>query len=447
MSGPEYRTPGVYVEEISNLPPSVASVPTAVAAFVGYTEKDDTGGAPTRISSLIEYQNHFGTATAQQQIEINVTDTTTNPVKITFPTTGKKPALHSYLYYSIQLFFMNGGGDCYVVSVGPDTSTADKATLKSGLDKLEVIDEPTLLVIPDTSILADDTAAITLMNEMLDQCAKLQNRFAILDVRTSPEVFRSSITSDTAKAKFGAAYYPDLVSVLSYRFSDDTVTVLSSGGKTLTEIKTTDNILYNKIQAALNAVNITVPPSGAVAGIYNTMDNNRGVWKAPANAVVLGVRYPSIAISAAEQEGLNVNITGKSINAIREFPGKGILIWGARTLSGNDNEWRYVSVRRFFIMVEQSLKKSTTFLAFEPNDANAWTKARTMIENYLTELWRQGALQGAKPDNAYFVNVGLGQTMTSVDILEGRMIIVIGLAVVRPAEFIILQIVKQMQMA
>ncbi len=136
--------------------------------------------------------------------------------------------------------------------------------------------------------------------------------------------------------------------------------------------------------------------------------------------------------------------TGKSVNAIRSFTGKGPLVWGARTLAGNDNEWRYVSVRRLFIFVEESVKKATEAFVFEPNDANTWVKIQAMIENFLTTLWRQGALQGVKPEHAFYVAVGLGKTMTALDILEGRMIIEIGMAAVRPAEFIILRFSHKM---
>jgi hypothetical protein len=130
---------------------------------------------------------------------------------------------------------------------------------------------------------------------------------------------------------------------------------------------------------------------------------------------------------------------GKSINAIRDFSGRGVLIWGARTLAGNDNEWRYVSVRRFCIMVEESLKKSSAWVVFEPNDANTWARVRIMIEAYLVQKWRDGALTGTKSNDAFFVRCGAGQTMTAQDVLEGRMVVEVGLAVVRPAEFMILR--------
>jgi len=189
-----------------------------------------------------------------------------------------------------------------------------------------------------------------------------------------------------------------------------------------------------------------LPPSGAIAGVYASIDRERGVWKAPANYSLNNVLGLSETIDHNTQENLNVDpVAGKSVNAIRYFSGKGILVWGARTLAGNDNEWRYISVRRFFNMVEESVKKATAFAVFEPNDANTWVKLKGMIENYLTILWKQGALAGAKPEHAFFVNVGLGVTMTALDILEGRLNIEIGLAAVRPAEFIILKFSHKLQ--
>jgi phage tail sheath protein FI len=189
-----------------------------------------------------------------------------------------------------------------------------------------------------------------------------------------------------------------------------------------------------------------IPPSGAIAGVYAMVDNQRGVWKAPANVSLSNVIAPVHNFDTDETDGLNVDANaGKSINAIRAFSGKGTLVWGARTLAGNDNEWRYVSVRRFFNMVEESVKKSTNWAVFEPNDANTWVKVRGMIENYLTQKWREGALAGATTKEAFFVRCGLGTTMSAQDILEGRMNVEIGMAVVRPAEFIVLKFSHKLQ--
>jgi uncharacterized protein len=197
--------------------------------------------------------------------------------------------------------------------------------------------------------------------------------------------------------------------------------------------------VYKNVIIAVNNSPTKLPPSSAVAGKYAYVDNTRGVWKAPANVSLEAVKSVCYQVEDKEQENINVDSnSGKSINVIRYFTGKGNLIWGARTLAGNDNEWRYISVRRFFNMVEESVKKSTAWAVFEPNDANTWIKVKGMIDNFLILQWRAGALQGAKPADAFYVKVGLGETMTSLDILEGRMNVEIGMAVVRPAEFIIL---------
>ena len=208
-----------------------------------------------------------------------------------------------------------------------------------------------------------------------------------------------------------------------------------------------DKTLYNNIVKEIKKhFAITLYPSATMAGVYARVDDNRGVWKAPANVSVRMVKEPSVKVTDDEQQSLNVDATsGKSINVIRYFAGKGSIVWGARTLAGNDNEWRYVPVRRLFIFVEESVKKATEFVVFEPNDAKTWLRTKTMIENFLTKLWRDGALAGAKPEDAFFVKVGLGETMTPQDILEGRMNIEIGMAAVRPAEFIILRFSHLMQ--
>lgn len=219
-----------------------------------------------------------------------------------------------------------------------------------------------------------------------------------------------------------------------------------------TQARIAQDVLYERHPIVRNIVDsikrelAVVPPSGAVVGVYARTDAARGVWKAPANVSLSGVLEPVEMIDFYEQESLNVDVNnGKSINAIRAFSGAGIIVWGARTLAGNDNEWRYVSVRRFFNMVEESVKKSTGWAVFEPNEASLWTKVKGMIDNYLWQKWRDGALAGAKPDEAFYVKVGLGQTMTAQDILEGRLIVEIGMAVVRPAEFIVLRFAHKLQ--
>jgi phage tail sheath protein FI len=182
-----------------------------------------------------------------------------------------------------------------------------------------------------------------------------------------------------------------------------------------------------------------------MAGIYTMVDNSRGVWKAPANVSLASVISPSVSISAEQQEDLNVTTAGKSINAIRSFIGEGVLVWGARTLDGNSLDWRYVNVRRTMIMLEESCRLAAKALVFEPNVANTWVTIKSMIQNFLTGIWKRGGLAGAVPEDAFSVHVGLGETMTPDDILEGILRVTVLVAMVRPAEFIEITFQQQMQ--
>ena len=455
-----YKTPNVYVEEISTFPPSVAEVSTAIPAFVGYTEKaqrgsEDLTNQPTRISSLLDYETLFGKA---QATDFEVTPNEDGIVSI------NTPDLKYLMYYALRIYFDNGGGSCYIVSVGKygDNGTKTVGNFEAGLSALEKEDEPTLILLTDAVNLGN-TDYYGLCQKALEQCNKLKDRFAILDVlpneigtEQAGTDFRNSLqVSEVDYLKYGAAYYPYLQTSLNYQYTDDSVTIkgeTSEAGETndskLTDIKTTNTDLYNKIKTEIAKKRVVLPPSAAVAGVYARVDRDRGVWKAPANVSLASVLAPTVKITNEEQENLNVDPTaGKSINAIRSFTGKGTLIWGARTLAGNDNEWRYIPVRRLFNLIEESIQKATEFVVFESNNAITWLKVKTLIETYLDGLWRQGALAGATQQEAYFVSVGLGLSMTEQDILEGRMIVEIGIAAVRPAEFIILRFSHKLQQA
>ncbi|MEX8520233.1 MAG: phage tail sheath family protein [Leptothrix sp. (in: b-proteobacteria)] len=459
---PTYRTPDVYVEEISVFPPSVAEVETAIPAFIGYTEKaskivaNDLHNIPTKIYSMAEYEQYFGLA-KDEAIAIALAGTSP---RYTAAITAQTATY--LMWYALKLFFDNGGGKCYIVSVGSYASpSAITATdLTAGLNVVAGEDEPTLLVIPDAARLADDSQYGTLAQAVLLQCGTLKDRFAIFDLPGGAAAYDSSAV-DTARSrygnnnlKYGAIYYPHLRTTLTHRVrnADDgsdtnvDVTIGASPAVDLGTLKNTDTSAYNAVKAALQQHYVVLPPSGAVAGVYAATDSSRGVWKAPANVSLADVIEPVVKLDNSKQDELNVDATtGKSVNAIRAFAGKGTLVWGARTLAGNDNEWRYISVRRFFNMVEESIKKSTYWAVFEPNDANTWVKVRGMIENYLTQKWREGALAGATTKDAFFVRCGLGTTMNAQDILEGRMNVEIGMAVVRPAEFIILKFSHKLQ--
>ena len=190
----------------------------------------------------------------------------------------------------------------------------------------------------------------------------------------------------------------------------------------------------------------TLPVASAMAGVYTSVDNSRGVWKAPANVSLNAVVSPTLSLSDKNQDGLNIDaVSGKSINAIRSFKGLGVLVWGARTLDGNSQDWKYINVRRTMIMIEQSIKLAARAYVFEPNDANTWSTVKSMIDSFLFNLWKQGALAGSAPADAYNVSVGLGSTMTADDVLNGYLNVTVLVALVRPAEFIVLTFQQQMQ--
>jgi len=461
MAG-SYKTPGVYVEEITKLPPSVAQVETAIPAFIGYTEKaarltdNDLLFVPTRITSLHDYVTYFGTVNKENIIiNVQVSYDISNNISAVSPSLDSSSVI-TKIYYALQMYFSNGGGPCYIVSTGIDRSIPNGASIKDdfddGIDRIAVEDEVTLFVFPDIHLLSGaDYYAV--YDKALGQCNKLGDRFTIVDV-----IMNSDSTTAAANfrngtlgyLKYGAAYYPDLQTILNYVYHNDNVTVFdNSGARSLSSLKSVETLLYNTISTEIrNQLKVTLAPSSIVAGVYARVDSARGVWKAPANEAVNGVIKPVEDVTDEDQKSLNIDATsGKSINALRTFTGKGVLVWGARTLAGNDNEWRYIPVRRFFNMVEESVKKASSWVVFEPNNATSWTKVKSMISNYLITLWRQGALAGSSPEKAFFVKVGLGETMTSLDILEGRMNIEIGMAVVRPAEFIILKFSHKLQEA
>jgi uncharacterized protein len=480
MSAGIYKTPGVYVEEIPKFPPSIAPVATAIPAFIGYTQiaKDkidnDLHLKPKRISSLTEYERFFGMPQPENNIDVVIEGEIANGkliIKDARATLAEADRSKHIMYYSLQMFFANGGEACYIVSVGVYKTLGDdlvQSELMAGLTALEQADEPTLIVFPEAQYLSIADAA-GLYDTALRQCFDLQDRFVIMDVhgvnniplddpttisgnfRTAIDTFRDDGVG-TNHLKYGAAYAPNLETILDYYLGIDDdaapaqidVTFPGGSGK-LSTLKADNNAVYERAKAAIRDLPCKLPPCGAIAGIYAQVDGSRGVWKAPANVSITNVIQPTIPMTAKEQEDINVDVNaGKSVNAIRAFTGKGTLVWGARTLAGNDNEWRYVSVRRFFNFVEESVKKATEQFVFEPNDANTWVKVQAMIENFLNTQWRQGALQGIKPEHAFYVAVGLGKTMTPLDILEGRLIVEIGMAVVRPAEFIILRFSHKM---
>ncbi len=380
-----YKTPGVYVEELPKFPHAVAQEPTCTVVFIGYTNKTALADgttlvlSPVRIRSLPDFVSFFGTGPGGR-----------------------------YLTDAVGLFYSNGGNDAYIISVGSTTEPVSYTAMLDGLNRSREVSVQ-LIAIPDACLLPTPEF-YQLQQQVLETCAALQDRFAILDtlqpsgnVENDIDQYRAGMGG--GDRKWGAVYYPWLI--------------LSDGKQ--------------------------VPPSGAIAGIYTFVDNSSGVWKAPANVSLNGVSSLSATVSHLHQESMNVSMDGKSINAIRVFPGKGNLVWGARTLDGNSMDWKYINIRRTITMIENSIRNSTSWVVFEPNDANTWVVVRGMIENFLVLLWREGCLAGVKPGDAFAVHVGLGITMTALDILEGRMNITVLLAISRPAEFIEISLTHKMQ--
>jgi uncharacterized protein len=482
------RTPGVYIVEESKFPPSVVPVETAIPAFFGYTRNTQYNGTnlinrPVAVNSLLEFQQIFGAAPSIGSFAITLDEEGNVATPAADP--GEGPNARFRLAYALRHFYDNGGGRCYIVSLGNHAASAVATDIADahleGLEALAREDEPTLIVFPDLSGMAPADATIVaqvaavrasyhgVLVQALNQCASLGDRFLICDLWDGDVAGAEGITAfrngiGTRNLKYGAAYHPFIQTTMAWNWDESTITVTQvarrnddgtetrpspHNGMSLSALKSgsaeSNPFIYGNVRAELARFSVVLPPAAAVAGVYSTVDRTRGVWKSPANESLASVRELSMRIDQDLNDNMNVEPSGKAINALRSFAGKGFLVWGARTLAGNDNEWRYVSVRRFFNMVEESARKASEPFVFEPNDANTWIKVKAMIENFLVVQWRDGALVGAKPKDAFYVNVGLGVTMTAQDILEGRMNVEIGMAVVRPAEFVVLRFSHKMQ--
>lgn len=487
-------TPGVYIEEKSAFGSSVVPVATAIPAFIGYTQKAIRGtksliNVPTKITSFAEFEQFFGGA-PKTRFKLNEDGTL-----------EALPSTRYLLHSSMRFYFANGGGDCYIVSVGDFTKGVkakdlnDEAT-ESGLPTLLKYLEPTLLVIPD-AVLLSPTECYQLQQAMLLHCGQaMRNRFAVIDViggdqkRTNDDEdvinkFRFGI--GTAHLQWGAAYYPyvktTVVSSAEIDFTnidnpDGLIEYLSaavnsdlesgrinaaradaikaeigkiSSAKTADEVTSLQSTLktisprLNGILSDMSEMLNVLPPSAGMAGIYAMVDNSINVAKAPANISLGSVIAPAVQITNDDQEELNLPLNGKAVNAIRSFVGKGVLVWGARTLDGNSADWRYISVRRTMTYLEQSIKFAAEAFVFEPNNGTTWSTMKATVNNFLVNQWQSGLLAGQTPDDAFSVEVGLGTTMTPNDVLDGILRMSIKVAITRPAEFIVITFEQQQQ--
>ena len=385
-----YLSPGVYVEEVDRGSKPIEAVGTNTVGFLGESAK-----GPLNEAVLITNWSQF--------------------VK----TFGDFKDCSEHLAHAVYGFFNNGGSRCFIVNVGAPVEAKqeqkqgdkkdDKAPVqaagggrdalyigrdggpgaRSGLKCFEETDEVAILTAPGQT-----SAAV--QDALLSHCETRKDRFAVLD---SPETITGGVDKlpKPRDSKYGAYYFPWIQ-------------------------------VYDPDKG-----NIFVPPSGHIAGVYSRTDSERGVHKAPANEIVRGALGLKYNVSKGEQDLLNP----KGINAIRFLNG-GIRIWGARTLS-SDPSWRYINVRRLFIMVEASIERATQWVVFEPNDHRLWKRVQRTISSFLTLLWRNGALMGVSPEQAFYVKCD-DETNPPEVIDAGQLVVEIGLAPVKPAEFVIFRI-------
>lgn len=373
-----YKTPGVYREDVFLKPE--ARLPTGVPGFVGFADTGGQGGPDFNQPVALHRKEDFAT------------------LFISRP--------ESYLAEIVNGFFDNGGVRCYVARANPDVDRM--VALQGAIAALAPLDDLDLVAAPDAMSLRladnnpDVTAITQAQRQMLAHCAEQGDRLAILDAlpaRLAEGVLaqRDSLTVGQAEPVNGALYYPWLLDI---------------SGR-------------------------LVPPCGHVAGVFARTDGRVGVFKAPANEEIFGSLDLETAIDNSIQDQLNP----EGVNCLRAFPGRGIRVWGARTLS-RDPDWRYISVRRLFLTLRRWIDLNMAWAAFEPNEARLWVRIQRELTVYLNKLLRDGALMGATPEQAFFVKCN-GETNPPELREIGQVVTEIGLAPLAPAEFIVVRIIHR----
>lgn len=461
--------PVIAINETSPLA-TIVAVKTAVPVFIGYTEKaEDSAGQtlllkPVHIESMSDYERYFGSAQPEKRMAITIQEREAGNGELIIDCVVKldedNRSKH-ILYYAMQMFFENGGGNCFIISVSAYKNIDYPISLEDlmlGLSVLQTIVEPTLIIFPEAQNLKIDDFKI-LHDAALAKCALLGNLFLIIDMHggdyslnkanvpilDAVSLFRKSGIGQL-NLKHAAVYVPNLITKLSFLVDESSIDVSYTVNQEhamvkLAELKNINVQYYVAASAAVKEYPCLLPPSSSIAAIYVVTDETRGVWKTPASHSLAGVINPTINITDLQNEDLNIDTDyGKSINSIRAFVNRGTLVWGGRTLAGNDNEWRYVAIRRFFDFLETSILRSTQWVVFEKNIPSVWARLEAEIERFLRTLWNQDAFAGTKPEHAFYVRLGLGDTMTNLDVIEGRLIVELGIALVRPAEFIALRL-------
>lgn len=416
----EYLVPGVYIQEIAG-PRPIQAVGTSTPGFIGLLDAKQVtikpmssgeeitntrfflsnwGDFERKVLNRLEFspKTQASPSSKSKKPQADGEGESPKPSRTETPSDG-----FWYCYYSIKGFFENGGGGCYLVLMAHEDDI-DKA-----LKRLGTQDDISTFLAPGLSK--------NIQKKIMDSCAidgtTIIPRMAILTAPSDYSVenvikFREDLNSESA-----TLYYP-WVRVQPSRLH------------------------LNSLASSAKPKSFAVPPVGYVAGIWARSDVSRGVHKAPANEVMRGVDELSYEISYAEQGRLNP----KGINCIRAFPNEGIKVWGARTLAEQGSEFTYLNIRRLFNMIRQSIAGSTRWIVFEPNDHSLWKAIRRDISAFLTVLWRDGMLMGRTPEEAFFVKCD-EETNPQEEINLGRVTTVIGLAPVRPAEFVIFKISQQ----
>lgn len=443
--------PGVYIEEDTSPAISVSAGATAVPLFVArFTpHKQELEGVITRISSWLDYTTLFDSKVTSSA---NVTVTSTakenqQETKLSEKSEHEDVTATQYTYtidgvvvvdhtasIALKLYFQNGGGPCYLYPL-------DKVSGENKLDSLpKLIDEVgdiTLFACPES----DDTYRMDVYGVLANSLSQNKGYFLLADSSDGNVPVKVSNPAQVA------VYYPSVavphqkiddsqIHVNGYKNSNDNAvnTLKELRGVNPDFAKVVDQQLLSKLIDPM-----WILPSALMAGVYCKTDCERGVWKAPANVVLNGVRDVSDRVTNEKQADFNT----KGINVIRHFSDSGLVVWGCRTQQDDDN-WRYIPVRRLFDSAERDIKKALRPMVFEPNSQPTWIRVQTAIEHYLYSLWQQGGLAGNKAEEAYFVRIGKDITMTQNDINQGKMIIQVGMAAVRPAEFIILKFTQDM---
>lgn len=382
-----YLSPGVYVEEVPPSARPIAGVGTSTAGFIGVVPNNVDmplqPGSETekrQVASALEPQ----LLTSWEQFKNNFGDFQTS---------------NGVLAHAIYGFFNNGGTRCWVMRV---VSNDAFSNLADALAKFEPIDEISMVAVPGLT-------SKTAQEAIIDHCEKMEDRVAILDGAQNPDVL-------TAEAIKGA----------------------TSGDNESEPTKNSDYAAlyfpWINVFDPISRENIPQAPSGHIAGVYARVDGERGVFKAPANEVIRGVASLGRQLSRADQGGLNP----AGINIIRAFSGS-MKIWGARTLGGDSNDLRYISTRRYLSFLRESIDEGTQFVVFEPNNPALWQRIKRSVGDFLLNQWRDGALFGETPRQAFFVKCDAETNPPEVREL-GQVITEIGVAIVKPAEFVVFRI-------